>query len=133
LLEPGLNRTVRLWDGEAGEEIAVLKAHEGAVLSAAFSPDGKRVVTASWDHTVRLWDAATGIEIAVLKAHEGGVRSAPFSPDGKRVAAASYDNTTRLWDVSRSEVVGFTAGWHRVSLAWRRVEFATRIKDKPYV
>ena len=41
-----------------------------SVCSAAFSPDGKRVVTASDDNTARLWDAETGREIATLKGHE---------------------------------------------------------------
>ena len=47
-----------------------LKGHEGGVNSAAFSPDGTRVVTASDDRTARVWDAATGAELAVLKGHE---------------------------------------------------------------
>ena len=44
--------------------------------SAAFSPDGSRIVTASDDKTARIWDAASGKEIAVLRGHEnrGGVR-----------------------------------------------------------
>jgi hypothetical protein len=50
--------SVILWDAETGTEIAVLKAHEAPVRSAAFSPDGKRVVTASYDGTARLWDAS---------------------------------------------------------------------------
>ena len=75
------------------------------MLRAAFSLDGKRVVTASADKTARLWNAETGTEIAVLKAHEGTVWSVAFSPDGKRVVTASADETARLWDVSRSEVV----------------------------
>jgi WD40 repeat protein len=69
-------------------------------MSAAFSPDGKRVVTASFDKTARLWDAASGKEIAVLKGHTNQVQSAAFSPDGKRVVTASSDNTARLWDVA---------------------------------
>jgi hypothetical protein len=86
---------------------AVLKGHEHAVLSAAFSPDGTRVVTASSDNTARLWDAATGTEIAVLRGrgHEHAVLSAAFSPDGTRVVTASDDNTARLWDISHSGVV----------------------------
>ena len=40
------------------------------VSSAAFSPDGKRIVTASWDKTARVWDAATGKPIGELRGHE---------------------------------------------------------------
>jgi len=54
------------------------------VNSAAFGPDGTRIVTASWDKTARLWDAATAKEIAVLHGHDDGVISAAFSPDGRR-------------------------------------------------
>ena len=41
--------------------------------SAAFSPDGTRIVTASDDKTARIWDAATGKELTVLRGHEGDV------------------------------------------------------------
>ena len=43
---------------------------EASVHSAVFSPDGTRIVTASWDKTARIWDAATGKEITVLRGHE---------------------------------------------------------------
>src|SRR5262249_61460976 len=55
-----------------------LGRHEAPVVSAAFSPDGSRIVTASWDRTARIWDAASGKEIAVLRGHEGSVQSAAF-------------------------------------------------------
>jgi len=70
------------------------------VLSAAFSGDGKRVVTASSDKTARIWDADSGKEIAVLKGHDDSVSRAAFSGDGKRVVTASDDNTARIWDVT---------------------------------
>jgi hypothetical protein len=75
-----------------------LAGHDGLVWSAAFSPDGSRIVTASGDKTARIWDAASGREIAVLLGHDGGVTSAVFSPDGSRIVTASQDNTARIWD-----------------------------------
>jgi WD40 repeat protein len=71
------------------------------VTSAAYSPDGARIVTASEDRTARIWDAATGKEITVLRGHERerSVTSAAFSPDGARIVTASMDGTARIWHV----------------------------------
>jgi WD40 repeat protein len=55
------------------------------VHSAAFSPDGTRIVTASFANTADIWDAATGKQITVLHEHEHEVNSAAFSPDGTRI------------------------------------------------
>jgi WD40 repeat protein len=81
-------------------ERKVLRGHEAGIASAAFSPDGTRVVTASQDKTARIWDAATGKAIIVLRDHEGAVNSGAFSPDGTRVVTASEDRTARIWDVA---------------------------------
>jgi len=70
------------------------------VKSAAFNPDGSRIVTASDDNTARVWDAATGNAISVLSDHENSVNSATFNPDGTRIVTASEDKTARVWDVS---------------------------------
>ena len=90
VLTASADGTARIWDADSGKEIAVLKGH-AAVSMAAFSVDGKRVVTASRD--VRIWDAESGKEIAILKGHEGWVNSAAFSVDGKRVVT----NGTRIF------------------------------------
>jgi hypothetical protein len=48
---------VRLWDAASGKPLAVLKEHTAQVYAVAFSPDGSRIVTASYDGTARLWIA----------------------------------------------------------------------------
>jgi WD40 repeat protein len=53
------DKTARLWNAATGKPIGEPMKHEGAVLSAQFSPDGQRVVTASADNTARLWDDPT--------------------------------------------------------------------------
>jgi WD40 repeat protein len=76
----------------------VLRGHAGVVSRAGFSPDGRRVVTASQDTTARVWDVDTGEELAALRGHDDWVWRAEFSTDGRRVVTASKDGTARLWD-----------------------------------
>jgi WD40 repeat protein len=89
------DRVVRVWDVTTGRELAVLKGHRSQVVSAAFSPDGKRLVTASLDTTARVCDLATGKEVHVLRAPDGALRTARFSPDGRRVLTVPSGNDFR--------------------------------------
>jgi WD40 repeat protein len=73
--------------------------HEGPVRAVAFSPDGRTVVTASWDHTARFWRAADGAPIGRPLIHQDEVRAVAFSPDGRTVATASQGGIARLWRV----------------------------------
>ncbi len=75
----------------------------GLITTAAFAPDGTRIVTANDNGTARIWDTTTGAQLAVLSGHQHAVLSAAFSPDGTRVVTASEDGTARIWDVSRFE------------------------------
>jgi roadblock/LC7 domain-containing protein len=91
--------------------LGLMPGHKGTVWHAAFSPDGKLVVTASGDKTARLWEVATGQMLRALPeheglpGHEGAVRHAAFSPDGKLVVTASDDKTARLWDVASGQAL----------------------------
>jgi len=78
-----------------------LKGHTLYVMSAAFSPDGRRIVSASCDSTIRIWDAQTGRQIGKpLEGHTDYVWSVAFSPDGQRIVSASWDLTIKIRDVS---------------------------------
>jgi WD40 repeat protein len=77
--------------------------HGAGVLSVAFSPDGRRIVTASADFTAIVWDSATGRQLAPALKHENQVRSAAFSPDGRWIVTASADKTARVWEAQSGE------------------------------
>jgi WD40 repeat protein len=71
--------------------------HGDAVYRAVFSPDGKRIVSASDDSSAQVWDAATGARIGWMR-HDGTVFDAAFSPDGQRIVTAEESGAVRLWD-----------------------------------
>ncbi len=68
------------------------------VNSAAFSPDGSRIVTASTDKTAKVWNAESGKELLTLTGHGDTLLSASFGPDGRRIVTASGDKTAKVWD-----------------------------------
>lgn len=80
--------------------------HGDRVTSARFSPDGKRVVTASWDYHGQLWDAETGRAVGAPMTHGDRITSARFSPDGKWVVTASIDNS-HILECGNRRPVGF--------------------------
>jgi WD40 repeat protein len=72
------------------------------VTSAQFSPDGKRIVTASDDGTARVWDAQNGQPVTGPLQHGHKVTSAQFSPDGMRIVTAAWDQA-RVWDAQSGQ------------------------------
>ncbi len=78
----------------------------GIVWSVAFSPDGKTILTGSYDKTARLWDAATGRPLGQPMEHSGWVSSVAFSPDGKTILTGCDDNTAQLWDAATGQRMG---------------------------
>ena len=99
-----------VWDADSGKTLASLQGHTAKVHSAAFSPDGKRVVTASDDKTARVWDADSGQTLASLQGHTDSVHSAAFSADGKRIVTASDDKTARVWDADSGQTLATLQG-----------------------
>jgi WD40 repeat protein len=115
------DNTVRLWDADSGNQIALFTAHNAGQGAAAFSPDGKLVAMTD-DNTVVVCDANTGKELSVLgsallwnaasgelirrfEGHLGQLYDATFSPDGKRIVTAGTDNTARIWDAATGTTI----------------------------
>jgi WD40 repeat protein len=98
---------VKLFDVATGETVQNLPGHSAFVWSAAFSPDGRMLATASADNTIILWDVASGEPIgSTLSNHGGPVRRVAFSPDGSRLVSAGLDNVVILWDVASGQAIG---------------------------
>ncbi|MEZ4772409.1 MAG: AAA family ATPase [Bacteroidia bacterium] len=87
---------ISIWD----ENIRLIYSfqYKGEVKKAVFSPDGKKILTASRDQTAKLWDFS---EKPVHQLpRQGAVKSAEFSPDGTMIVTASQDKMVRLWSAN---------------------------------
>lgn len=87
---------VEIWDPTTGATKLTYSAHTLNVWTAAWSPDGRKITSASGDG-VRVWDASTGKTVLRYTGHTGPAYFAAWSPDGTRVASAGNDNTVQVW------------------------------------
>jgi WD40 repeat protein/tRNA A-37 threonylcarbamoyl transferase component Bud32 len=106
-LAAGEGRAVRVWDAATGRLLLTLSGHEGPITHVAYSPDGRRIVSASEDKRVKVWDAATGEELLTLRGHTSAVTGIAYSPDGQRIVTAAGGTTrggetlfedVKIWD-----------------------------------
>ena len=81
-----------------------LRGHTDTVLSLAFSPDSKRIVSAAADGTIRFWDSTSGKSLRILRRHQGAVNAVTYSADGRWLASAGHDGTVKLWEEKSAAV-----------------------------
>jgi WD40 repeat protein/outer membrane protein OmpA-like peptidoglycan-associated protein len=122
LLTAGGDYSARLWTTTGRSPERSFFGHKLQVYHAAFSPDEKRVVTASEDGTARVWDAKTEKTLFAM-AHKGAVSSAKYSPDGKRIVTASMDGTVRVWDATNGKQQAVLRG-EKDNLGFEYAEFS---------
>ncbi len=99
-LEEGL---LVLWDTATWEKALETSPHSVYVSALAWSPDGSRFATGSFDDDVKLWDRDAQEASRVLAGHTGYVYSLAWSGGGERLASSSADGTVKIWDIDAAE------------------------------
>ncbi|KAF7975275.1 hypothetical protein HWV62_10164 [Athelia sp. TMB] len=107
---PQYPSTARLKAGKLDQWPAMIKTFEGhthEVSAVAYSPNGRRIASASLDGTIRVRDTETGEELwAPFQRHSKAVLSIAYSPSGRHIVSGSFDDTVQIWDSETGEAVG---------------------------
>lgn len=103
-----------------GKLLCKYQGHTESIRAVAWSPDGKYLVSGSWDKTVQVWEAATGREVFTYRGHNDRVNTVTWSPNGKYIASGSDDCTIRVRNaLTREKVCKYTGHSDCVNaLAW---------------
>src|SRR5262249_5573003 len=110
---------VKVWDTQTGQELLSVNGVSRSPQGLAFSPDGKRLASQTWDATtreapVKVWDAESGRELLALKGDTGyWANSIAFSPDGQRLVCGSQ-TMLRIWDLQTGRAIRTLKGGGRI-------------------
>ena len=70
--------------------------HSNYVSAVAWSPDGRRIASASGDGTVQVWNASNGGNVLIYRGHRSDVSTVAWSPDGTKIASGGLDTTVQV-------------------------------------
>jgi eukaryotic-like serine/threonine-protein kinase len=100
-----VDNTVQIWNALTGDNPLIYRDHFYFVNDVAWSPDGKKIASASADTNVQVWNVATGSNILTYRGHSNRVNAVAWSPSGTRIASASDDRTVQIWDATTGELI----------------------------
>ena len=96
---------IRLINFQTGEVIALLRGHSDIILGLAFSRDGNRLISGSFDKTARIWNVRDQRTTHILKGHTGYISAVTFSPDDTTAVTGSDDGTLKLWNTKSGALI----------------------------
>lgn len=98
-------KKLRLFEIDTGEEIREFIGHTQIVSTIRMSPDGKYMLSGSFDGMVKLWDIATGLQVQKFRGHKARIHAVNFDSSGMYIVTGSDDNSAKLWNAETGEVV----------------------------
>ncbi len=103
-----------------GKLLKAYRKHSAAVLHIAWSPDGKKIASASADKTVHIWNATSKNPTLIYRNHTKAVSAVDWSPDGSRIVSGSWDTTVQVWQVPSGRKLLTYRGFSREvsTVAW---------------
>lgn len=110
--------TIRVWNLESGLELRMLKSVENP---KAVTPDGRKVISALYDHTLKVWDLESGTEMLTLHAHKDTVAVMTVTPDNQRAICATRENNLQVWDLESGKMLSISQLHHEGEIIALRV------------
>eukprot|EP00210_Caulerpa_lentillifera_P000986 g950.t1 len=99
------DHTMILWNpSEKSPLVARLTGHMQLINQVQFSPDGRWIISASFDKSIKVWDGVKGTFYASLFGHVGPVFQVSWSPDSRFFVSGSKDSTLKVWDVKKKKL-----------------------------
>ena len=77
----------------------IIENHADWILSLAFSPDGKRLITGSRDRTAKVYDLVAKESVFATDEHKTAVYAVAMLPDGMTGVSGAEDGNVRMWYV----------------------------------
>ena len=99
------DQMIKIWDLETGEELRTLTQNNREISAIAITPDGKSVVTGSWDMTIKIWDLHSTEQQPKFPGHDDAVSAVAISPDGRLAFSGSQDATIKIWDLAERKEI----------------------------
>ncbi|VDP60957.1 unnamed protein product [Schistosoma curassoni] len=96
------DNTLSLWQPEIDKKPLAprMTGHQGVVNDVKFSPNGRLLASASFDHSVKIWDGFTGQFLATMFGHVQDVYLVSWSSDSRLVVSCSKDSTVKVWSIN---------------------------------
>ncbi len=115
--QPSAKGDLRLYRVADWALVGTLRGHDDVIFSVAFSPDSRRLVSASFDHTLRLWDVAKLAPVRTYQNHSDFVYAVAFAPSGKHIASASKDRTVQFLEAETGKTAFTFSGMEQDVMA----------------